>query len=105
MVMANRFDKDQWGYGQAWPHLGLNQEIINILRKSCQVSDLSTDRVVPGTNVSESVEEPFLPTAVRATPSLDIPRIDVIRPGGLIGLLAGESSSGSGTNWRLFLNA
>ncbi len=103
MVRVNQFDQDQWGYAEAFPHLGLSQEIINIMRKSCVVPDLSRARMVQGTTVPEMVEEPFLPTAVRAHPSHDVPKIKVVRPGGLIGSLPEESNPGS--NWRIFLNA
>ena len=100
MRKANKDDKDLPRYGQDWPHLGLSQEIINMMRKSCQVSASSTAPEVPGTNAPELVEKPLLPTVVRTNPSLA-----VLRPGGLIGSLPGESSSGSSSNWRRFLNA
>jgi hypothetical protein len=75
-LAANPNHRDQPGFGQAWPHLGLSQEIINMMRKSCTAYNLS-----------------------------ETTKVEVIRPGGLIGSLPGESSSGSGSNWRLFLNA
>ena len=103
MVRALPLDKDQPGYGEAFPHLGLIQEIINVMRKSCRVSDCSGVSVVAATSVSGPVEEPFLQAGSLANTRLNVPKVEVIRPGGLIGALLNESHAGS--NWRLFLNA
>ena len=98
MVEASRFDKDQPGYGQAWPHLGLSQEIINVMRKTCNVLDLSAASVNQPQVQSQPTEG-----AEGTVPTNQFPTVEIVRPGGLIGALPGEANPGS--NWRIFLNA
>ncbi len=95
---ASPFDKDQPGYGQAWPHLGLSQEIINVMRKTYHVPDMSAASV-------NQLQVPSQPTegAEGTVPTNQFSRVKIVRPGGLIGALPGEANPGS--NWRIFLNA
>ncbi len=98
MVVASPFDKDQPGFVEDYPHLGLSREIRDVMRKTCNVRDLSAASVNQLQDPSQRTEG-----AGGTVPTNQFPRVDIVRPGGLIGELPGEADPGS--NWRIFLNA
>lgn len=96
-TLAHPYDKDLLSYGENYPHLGLSQEIINVMRKSCNVSDLPESPVTTTDKPEQSADGTAQATSIHRV------EITIIRQGGLIGTLPDESDPGS--NWRLFLNA
>jgi energy-coupling factor transporter ATP-binding protein EcfA2 len=95
LMQSHQLDHDQIRFQHLFPHLGVSQEIINVMRKSCCVQDLSR----PTVDRQNSTQ----PAEAETTKSNNVLHIEVVRPGGLIGSLPNESNPGS--NWRLFLNA